>query len=451
MFKSSVKVAEGIIPIKLDGVVLADKVENRLAEHYGAKFRRASADRRIEFHSICLDFRRAVYVDVAALVNCIALMADRKKRQLNTWIKYPRKKEVRDFFTVWRFPEAVALATGEAFQEFLDYDDRHYLQETQTTYTGRGGLLDGLEFDADWQQCSVSKRNFFEFTSFSSETGEAITPRGMFVASPRLESTRWAGELVKAVLEKHLPGASHSDEVARVVVYEAMSNAVRHPEARIIQTVSRFFPKMSARNVPTTGTASNIAKDIGKVAGTLRLCVWDDGEGIAETLRKPLVLGKSVRSISLPSFMLDRIRISLRDFEENELEERFFDQDTDPTASSPEHELLLSSLSPGITRTASEAVPDVEPYKPTEGQAGRMPILRSAPGMGLYALLRTAVDQLKGTLFIRSGRCRLLLELAPRTDPSVPGVRYTCKVTNYPSYYPQFHGNLLVVQLRTRG
>ena len=111
----------------LQGVVTADTVEGRLARYY----KRTSGRWPLLF-----DFTNAEYVEVAALGNVIAYVMDRREKSLLTFLAYPRSKAIRDFFTVWRFPDALSQATGMPFTEFLLAEDQLYLEEEQSTYDG---------------------------------------------------------------------------------------------------------------------------------------------------------------------------------------------------------------------------------------------------------------------------------------------------------------------------
>lgn len=423
--------------LNLGEIVTSDLVENQLAHYY---------DQTDERRPLRLDFSNAVYIDIAALINCIATLVQRKEKGLESIIDYPRSKKVRDFLKVWRFPEAVEEATHTEFKDFMLPEQVKYFAEEQDTYTGIGDGVAALEYDLDWDGMPMAKRNFFEFTTFSTEKCRVILPEGPLSAAPRIESRKWTGTLIREVLRKHLGSDNPKDEVARVIVYEAMSNAVRHPKASIIQTVSRFMRKTGVSSVEEMAKSPRkIQSKVKKLKGSLRICIWDDGEFIANTLLNPLRDGKPVRAVRLPPYMCERIFVQLRSFDETVENELVLDQSKDPSPGSPEFELLVASLYPGVSRTAAESIPEVEPY--FEGLNSNVLV---APGMGLYALTRTVLDQFQGSLVIRSGNHRLAMEVAHDTYRQLYSVRYKCRITKYPQYYPTFRGNLLVIQLPIR-
>ena len=395
---------------------------------------------------LLFDFQDAKYIEIAVLVNCIAAILQRKELNLKTYLGYPKLKRVRDFLQVWRFREAVEQVCHLGLREFLLSEDLQYLEEKHDTYTGVGDGLDALEYDADWDQYSDTKRNFFEFTTFFHPERKSILPEGVLSAAPRVEGKRWTGTLISQVLAKHLGSGTPREDIARVIIYEAMSNAVRHPKANIIQVVSKFERARKRLGPPEESREGDETQKSGQES--LRICVWDDGESITSTLMKPLILGRSVRSVVLPGYMYDRLRVDLRTFDMKVRRKHIVDQWEEPTKDTPEARLLLSSLFPGISRTIEEDVPEVEEYYVDEPTSYlRESASVSGPGMGLYALVRTALDQFQGTLFIRSGRYRLQMEIASDLFRRRDNVRYRSKITQYPISFPPFRGNLLIIQL----
>lgn len=422
--------------LKLSGTVLPEDLEKNLITVY----------KESKNHEpLLIDFFDADYIDITTLVNCISLLVMRQEQGLKSFIGFPRDRRLRDFLKVWRFTDAVKNATGVLFEEILLTEDYHYLSEKQNTYSGIGNGIDALEYDPDWNGDIGGKRNFFEFTSFMHNAAAESYSDGPLFSAPRTESKRWTGTLVKKVLEKHLSGESPRDEIARVIVYEAMSNAVRHPKARIIETVSHFARKDKTISRHEKPERSDQVKK--KVEGSLRLCVWDDGESIAKTLLSPLKAGRSVRAFQFPAYMCDRIFVQLRDFDKTKKEQFIVDQCENPSAESMEAVVLLSSLYPGISRTAADIAPEVEPFDQQPSTTDTKAWLDWAPGMGLYSLARTALDQYQGNLFIRSGKYRLSIEMAHDTYRVQHSARYKCKITEYPEILPEFRGNLVTITL----
>lgn len=423
--------------LDLSKIVLADDIEKSLCKFY-------EIGRQKE--PLLFNFYNADFIDIAALINCIATFKMRKQNDLLTFIGYPRSKSVRDFLSIWKFFDAVTDATGVNIKDWLIQEDHHYIHEIQTTYNGVGGGINTLEYDADWNSNVGSKRNFFEFSTFKNEQGSIITPDGEFLGTAKIESKRWDGLLIKEVLKKHLGSNKPIDDIARVIIYEAISNAIRHPRAKTIQCVSKYIgPDQKEYNLPPSNVKQNFTKK-DSIAGSFRICVWDDGDSIASTLLDIFDKDSPLTAFNLPRFMYEKMLVQIRDFYHHNLIERTFNQSEIPPFEDSELSLLLYSLSPGVTSSLARNIPQVHPFE-NQQTKGLEQYLHFAPGMGLYALQRTVLDQFQGSLFIRSGKYRLLLEIAHDSFRVQYKVRYKCKVTSYPDYYPSFTGNLIIIQL----
>lgn len=417
--------------LRMPGIVLADQFEACLVKHY------KDGGKGIP---LLIDFQDSEFIDICALLNLLASAAQRKETGLETFIGLPSSRRVRDFLNVWRFPEAYTNAVGMEWREAVVEEDQKFLSESQVTYSGIGNGINKLEFDPDWKEGSQTKRNFFEFTWFRNETGDPIRPSGRIFEAPRLESKRWHEPLIREILNKHLPGGKPKDDLARVIMYEAMSNAVRHPMARNIDVVSKF-------DMPHAEEQRNALDKTQPRNAHLRICVWDDGDGIAQTLKRVLERDLPIQSLTLPLFMTERIHVQLRTFDKSQTREEIVDESEVPQKGASESRILLSSLFPGISRAAGQAVDDVAPFDESVSDGKITERLSRGTGMGLYALRRTALDQFQGRLLIRSGEYRLFMEVAHDRLRKEKKVRYKCKITRYPKSFPTFKGNLLAIQL----
>jgi|GEM_PF-1840374 len=419
--------------LTLDGAIMADDFEKQLNRFYG----RGSPDR-----PLLIDMQQATFIEVATLVNCIATIVDRQEKQYRTFIACPVNQRVRDFIKVWRFFDAIEKATGLMTSDFLVKEDQDFPVEPQNTYTGHGNAINKLEFDPDWDPRKPMPRNFFEFVTFSEGGRTEILPEGRFASIPRDEGKKWTRPLIQQILEKHLPGGTTKDEVARVIIYEAVSNAVRHPCARTIQVVSRFERHEELEQ---------------ETRGSLRICIWDDGKSIASTLMEALDNGSTINAFNLPPYMCDKVYVTRRNFSQTRSENHLVDQSEQITKqTATEQRVLLASMFPGVTRTVVAKVARVSPFEDgtdnvSDNTFKLEEALRNAPGMGLYSLMRTVLDQFSGTLFIRSGNSRLLIESAHDTFRIQHQCRYKCKITDYEKHMPAFKGNLLAIQLPLKG
>jgi hypothetical protein len=429
------------------GTVLADDVEHNLVRfHQKVK----------DIGPLLFDFSDAEYIDIAALINCIAESRRRiEQKRAPAYYAYPQNKRVRDFLKVWRFAEAFQGATQQPFSMYVLKEDVQFLTEEPTSYSGRGDGINALEFNPDWSGQTNNRRNFFEFITFSGGN-QPISPEGPFLSAPRLAGRQWSEPSVLEILSKHLGGDSPKADIARVIIYEAISNSIRHPSASVIQIVSKFErgessdERHTAKKKPIAGI---LGADTDNPPSSLRICVWDDGDSIPNTLTKAIEEGLSIQAFRLPTFMSDKIFVELRS-PDGKKSTRIIDQSEDLSRANANDEwlLLLASLFPGVSRDTSKIVPAVQPYDEGSSQMAQpfQQFLLSAPGMGLYALTRTVLDQFQGSLFLRSSRHRLLIELAHDAYRTKYQVRYKCKITRYPDFLPAFRGNLLTVQLPVR-
>jgi hypothetical protein len=391
---------------------------------------------------LLIDFMDTTYIDVPVLVNFIEMYVTRQKIKAETYLGMSKDKAVRDFMRVWRFPEAFVDATDVPFENILVEEDQKYRGEQQDTYRGIGNGINALEFNPDWRKEYPGRRNFFEFSTYHFSDAENALHTA--VAIPRLEGAHWNEPLIRQVLRTHLQGDTPKDDVARVVVYESLSNAVRHPNARHIQAVSRF-----ERIVDKTPRLLQSEK--GARIGHLHICVWDDGDSIVNTLRPLVNNGLPIRSMKMPAYMYDKIYVQIRPFGGKFGGGFIVDQETDPTPKSDDSIILLASFYPGVSRAISMEVKDVENFdgEKDEGASIPKPLERKA-GMGLYALMRTALDFYRGSIIVRSGDLLMLLEPAHDTFRVQHGTRYKAKITQFPKSNPLYQGNLLIIQLPVR-
>jgi hypothetical protein len=227
-----------------------------------------------------------------------------------------------------------------------------------------------------------------------------------------------------------------------------LSNAVRHPNASFIQTVSKF----DRSDDPITLLGEQNVKE-GKrtltktqYKGHLRIYIWDDGDSIVDTLLPIIRSEKPIRGVELPSFMYDSIRLQVRDYQKKEISEATVNQGENPPPNASEELILLSSLFPGVSRTVAEQVGTVETFDEAVAAGGSV-TWADKQGMGLYSLTRTALDLYQGSLFIRSGQHRLVIEMAHDAFRKAFSVSYKAKVTRYPTNFPKFKGNLLGIFL----
>ncbi len=408
--------------IRFPESLLADNFEDILLSYF--EVMKNSVDK------ILLDLRHCVFIDFVVFQYLISFFCFRKKRNQETYFGIPGEKKVRDFIRVWEFPNAFSNATELKFSDFIVEEDKKYIGEQQTTFKGFGDVVDTLEYNLDWKSGHRGKRNFFSYNTYYLKRKDMVNILPEKV--PSVESRRWNEGLILKVLEKQLKCDSAKEEVGRIIIYESMSNAVRHPDATVIQAVSKFdhgpFSIKDKRN--------------------LRICIWDDGKSIVDTLKPLIKEGRPIRSFIFPLYMSDQIFLKIEDLEYKENNREIcIDQSDNPDKNASDEIILQSSLFPGISRTVSESIPDVEPLEVEHTGKIRNELYSDKQGMGLYALMRAVLDIFQGSLIIRSGDLFMSMKVAHDAYRKRHNVRYKTKIVKYPKWYPTFVGNLLIIAL----
>lgn len=182
-----------------------------------------------------LDLSDCRFVEVTSLMWMLAILSLRERGGVPTEVIMPREKAVRDFMRVWEFPEAVRYVLGRPFTEILSEQDRGQYDREEKDPIDRLAYA-GKVLDVDGIEQRLLSEGFFNFMTF--------TPRREKAPS-RLadnENSRWREDRILSVLDKHLTisGTTSGTTVSSHIVHEAMMNALRHPNCRLIQTSSFF-------------------------------------------------------------------------------------------------------------------------------------------------------------------------------------------------------------------
>jgi len=383
-----------------------DVVESRLmAEH--------QENGCLHADSLHLDFSRTEFVDLPALLHVISLLVQRRRTRRETTMALPIGKRPRDFLQIWNFGQAVKDATDGSLDEVFSPEDVACLSEDINNAVIRYSV--NWKYDGSLQRLLSSR--FFSLLSFFANR----SPGRNRVASD--ESERWQHELIRAVLDRHL--GRPDNYVGSRIVYEACTNALRHPGATVVQTASSFLIFGKSASARSTGY--------------LTIVFWDDGVSMIDTLRGAIDAGKSVQALRVPALYAD-YRFSVHEYSGSMLHESPMRSDYVPTRDTPDDLLLLSTTFPGITRDALG-----EDWQPNPSLQTSNPEL-NAPGMGLFVLVNTAVDIFSGRVTIRTKGLRLTIS----RDVEHQETRYAAKVTKYNPNSPSFLGNLVTIRLPIR-
>jgi hypothetical protein len=355
---------------------------------------------------LVIDLRGVTYIEPVALLYLLSVLAARLKLADNTRLRLPTSHRVRDFLRAWSFPAAVRITTGVPFARLAD-EDLHYFGEAQRYYLVAPDA-DGATGDV---LAHLESRRFFGLMPYRIHVNTDAT------RALEDEWSRWRTPLILQVLARFIRGPQ--EDVARVLIYELLANAIQHPEATTATVVSSI-----GRRRVNAGTDDT----------HFTLAVWDDGKSITDTLRQCLTEIGTVRVANARVDDTFDVRASGWTSAFASLRASW----TPPRDTSDE-ELLLSSLFSGISqKVASVSLPTASLSLPH----GDWPEVSQASdaGNGLSSLYKSVVDDFRGTLSIRTGRSFLHLK-RHKGSPS-----YSVKIVRYDDSHP-LHGNFVTVRI----
>ncbi len=362
-----------------------------------------------------LDMSSCKFVEVATLMHIIALLKDRVLRRLETKIRLPHSKDVRDFFRVWEFPKAVHETTGKPFAYFVFEDDfKGYFGENQ-----QGGSLkyaNWIYLDSAVQRL-LSDR-FFAFISFYPVEIGADSRLAVDV------SKRWQQPLIESVLKKLMVNRPQG-QISSRIVYESIANAERHPCASIILTAS-ILTQASTKN--------------GDVRRHLTVVVWDDGASMVDTLKNTIVAGKPIIYSSVCDFDSSFILVREND-EGEELPSEVIGASFIPDISCDDQQIFLSTLLPGISCDITGVGWDVHPDLKTEKPDW------VSPGMGLAVLINSVVEAFGGSVAFRTKNLFMNVSKNKQKEKTEKIPRYRAKVRLCDEVLPEFLGNMLTIRI----
>lgn len=408
------------------------------------------ADRSVEPKYLCLDLSCSSYIEIASLQLLIACVAGRQRRSLETKLRLPGGAErvnARHFLRRWEFDEALKAACGRSFSSLVDHADHAYFAgspaggDVGDPY-GRRAVI----YNDKYGEVVLPKEayRFFKFTSWR------VSGRADKAAVIEQERQRWrdADQVVIETLRKNLRIASpdssapnaliKSDKfiVSRVML-QAITNALRHPNASVIQASSH----MSHTTRPIPGATDKTKKRL--VDHFFTMVYWDDGQPMYETLRAAISAG---RRINYPSEMAASYLVQTGEDAGLYRAARIVDSTAIPSASTSDRDLLLSTLFPGVTC-------DIEGSNRIAFGGIGVDKLLELPGHGLSLMVQAVVDLMGGSIAFRTGgffmNVSAISDVAWRRtslDARKPAYRVTIK--DMPPHLPRFLGNMLTVRLR---
>ena len=344
-----------------------------------------------------IDLRKVTFLEPIALLYLFQTLVNRAHLDLETLLDLPASQRVRDFLRVWNLPEALKVATGKGLLRFVTRESERYFGEKQVYYT---------HARADTLEQYLASQRFFGLTA--RQVGGSMRHAQLV----EREWSRWRKPLILRILNRHLRGSGR--DIARVVIYELLTNAVQHPGATTVAVVSKAYGAFEA------GRYEDKSFEVG---------VWDNGESIVKTLRTALDAGGEIRAGS-PS-TIDEFHLKAVDWEPKQ---DVYRSDWTPAPSAANSELLLASFFQGISQKPFR--PDIKLIEMPEEQRDGTRI-----GDGLHALYRSAIDDFGGSIAVRSGDAFMNLRGDSDEENS-----YRVKLQRFPDW-PEFSGNMVTVRI----
>lgn len=376
--------------LELTGCVSAEAVDRELLAN----------ERLLKGDSLEIDLARAdsATIDgIFATLSAINLRNDDNKP--GTLVHLPASGPLREFLQFWGFDKELNRSQRPASDEECGAETS--IDPTKIEYRGRRLVSEGAPigplFRADEGNSSLLALRSVPVGPRPEDA--ALSPRDVAIAMATRESNRWRERWVYEILKRYLPENTPTI-IAERIVYEAISNGVRHANAGELMYAAVFV------------------EPVGDQEGRLEFAFWDNGQSIIETLRKAITDCPGCFRNTESAFQQEYLVCSANGF----LSEIRSSASVD--AGWPDDKVLLASMFPGVTST-SDMLPGCEEFS-------------SIAGMGLAIFLNAAVALLKGEVTIRSGRCLL------RSEKIDKDRRYEVHLK---SGLPPFSGNLLWVSV----
>lgn len=377
---------------------------------------------------LLLDFSDSTYIEIASLQHVTALIASRKKNDLRTKLRLPsgeRGFRARSALRKWKYPAALKEATGLRFEDLVVEADLEYFHgnggdQKETPYIGAQAKY---VLPSGTVNFTIEAHRFFDFVTWNISK---------YRDSKRLvidAYDAWNVTPVMAVLSRNLrraqkmsPASGSADVyLASRVFYEAMSNAIRHPDATVIQTSSHLGTGKGPKEYFT-------------------IVFWDDGKSMLETLSDALAAGKQIRR-PYPADFDANFALTRESEDGTKTPVEIVNSSKTPSCTADKELMLLSTLYPGTTCNFEG-----------EGHSVRKELISAdprlgEPGMGLFVLLTTAIDMFGGSVAFRTDHYFMNVESATLES----GATYSVKIKRHPETTPSFLGNMVTVRLPLGG
>ncbi|WP_327205644.1 hypothetical protein [Rhizobium beringeri] len=313
------------------------------------------------FRHYIFDLSDTRFISVGCSQYIVAFSMKCARHRWKFTLVMPEAKEVRDFWRLWNFYDAMEVACKLTLADIVPARQLELVSERQTTFRERSTATSYRAGPS-----SLRSENFFGFHSI--RLGRAND--GMAAVE---EADQWRTKEIKDILEKGLQ--TRSDYVATRIVFEAIFNAVRHPGANLVQTCSwhpYFYHRMKESNGDQSGSPFS-------------LVFWDDGRSFLSVMDEALGNGIKLRSEVPEEYTQNYV---LRTF--NKIARAA------PIDTPVSHSILLDTSTSEEVRLLSTIFPGVSTSKlqnEDEDASLNAPEL-SRRGMGLFILVDTVCNDL---------------------------------------------------------
>ena len=367
-------------------------------------------------HPLILDLSECTGIDIASTCLLLANFQARQEAGCPTSIRFPQDRKLRDVLREWRFQSAFEAIMGISLESATDTRDRGYFGESVNDSAIQEELLPPMLGSIR----TMEAEGVFCLTVHSDALGEFA---GRLIPEAH---RRWSDPLVVGVLKTLLRGPA--EDLSRVVIFESLANACQHPNAQTIVYGAQVCYADKGRTTPES----------------LLVCVWDNGNGVSDTLRECLSNGISLRPGGALQFAEEIFSVSLSTPMGDWV--RQLSSTHTPAEPVENWELLVSSLFPGVTRKGGASVQSIDMSDISTGGGET----QTEPGMGLFALLRSAVDSFQGQIEFVTSNFWMNVRRTNARDTQGKGSRYRVRLRELPELNRAFHGNLLYVRLPMR-
>lgn len=355
---------------------------------------------------LLLDFTSSTFVEMVTWQAVTALAVSLEREGIPLKIRVPggpEGKNARDAMRAWLWPQALNAVSARGFDGILEEQDRRYSRAS------------GGDVGAPAYTLHPESERTIPFHTWRTEDY-----RDKFrIVDELLELPEFRP--IMRVLDRRLSVSTSASRTAELgnhvmsrIVFEAMTNALRHAGAESIQ-VSSF--------IRSTGPAS----------AAFTIAFWDDGLPMWQTLQSAASSGRPISRQSGARLNSDYdVRC------DNDALNGVVRSSQVPDRTAPVEHFMLAALFPGVSSDLSGTSERYDSRLISEE-----PELARA-GMGLYALTRSAAHMFGGTVSFRTSRLFMNVKAGGRLGDQY---NYRVKIVGDPARPDFFTGNLITVRL----